>query len=58
MPDQPADPIHYDMRVPPEPKNRGKERDAARKHGDKINIEGGTKEKGANDAPKENREQE
>jgi hypothetical protein len=22
MPDQPADPIHYDMKIPPEPKDR------------------------------------
>ena len=38
MPEQPADPIHYDMKIPPEPKNREEERDSAKKHGDKIDT--------------------
>lgn len=44
MPDQPADPIHYDMKIPPEPKHHEQERDAEKKHGDKINIGGGANE--------------
>ena len=43
MPDQPADPIHYDMKIPPEPKQDEQERDTEKKHGDKINIGSGTK---------------
>lgn len=40
MPEQPADPIHYDMKIPPEPKDREEEeRHSAKKHGDKINTE-------------------
>jgi hypothetical protein len=38
MPDQPADPIHYDMKIPPEPEQRSEEQDSAKKHGDKINT--------------------
>ncbi len=38
MPDQPADPIHYDMKIPPEPKNQDEESDSAKKHGDKIDT--------------------
>lgn len=38
MPDQPSDPIHYDMKIPPEPKDHEEEeRHSAKKHGDKIN---------------------
>ena len=47
MPDQPADPIHYDMKIPPEPKNRDQESDSPKKHGDKINTESGTEDKNA-----------
>jgi len=43
MPDQPADPIHYDMRVPPEPKHREEQRGEEKKHGDKIDTEAKTK---------------
>lgn len=40
MPDQPADPIHYDMKIPPKPKNHEEEeRHSAKKHGDKINSQ-------------------
>ena len=38
MPEQPPDPIHYDMKIPPEPKDRDEEeRHNSKKHGDKIN---------------------
>jgi hypothetical protein len=47
MPDQPADPVHYDMKVPPEPKNNEEERESAKKHGDKINSEAGSDDKNA-----------
>lgn len=47
MPDQPADPIHYDMRVPPEPEHRDEEREPARKQEDKTDTETGNKEKAA-----------
>ena len=39
MPDQPADPIHYDMKIPPEPKHPNEENEPAKKHGDKIDTE-------------------
>lgn len=40
MPDQPPDPIHYDMKIPPEPKDHDEEeRHSAKKHGDKIHTE-------------------
>ncbi len=39
MPDQPADPIHYDMKIPPEPKHQGEEeQEPAKKLGDKIDA--------------------
>jgi len=38
VPDQPADPINYDMKITPEPKNREEEAGPAKKHGDKIDI--------------------
>ena len=38
MPEQPADPIHYDMKIPPEPKNREEESESTKKQGDKINT--------------------
>jgi hypothetical protein len=47
MPDQPADPIHYDMKIPPEPKHRDEERESAKKHGDKINTDTGPADKNA-----------
>ena len=51
MPDQPADPIHYDMKIPPEPKQSDEESESAKKHGDKINTGGaGNSEAGKNDS--------
>jgi len=41
MPDQPADPIHYDMKIPPEPKQRDEQSEEAKKHGDKIDVDKG-----------------
>jgi hypothetical protein len=38
MPDQPADPIHYDMKIPPDPKHRDEESEPAKKQGDKIDT--------------------
>ena len=38
MPEQPADPIHYDMRVPPEPKHPEEQHKEIKKDGDKINT--------------------
>jgi hypothetical protein len=38
MPEQPADPIHYDMKIPPERKDRDQESESTKKHGDKINT--------------------
>lgn len=39
MPDQPPDPIHYDMKIPPEPKDQqAEEQESAKKHGDKLNT--------------------
>lgn len=55
MPDQPADPIHYDMRIPPEPKHKDENRDVAKKHSDKINTEPVSDEKNAGSGEKENR---
>ena len=45
MPDQPEDPIHYEMKIPPEPKKRDEEPDPANKHGDKIDTGTATSEK-------------
>jgi hypothetical protein len=42
MPDQPADPIHYDMKIPPEPDRPDEEREPAKRHGDKLDTETGT----------------
>ena len=43
MPDQPDDPIHYDMKVPPEPGNQDAgEHEPAKKHGDKLDTGSGT----------------
>ena len=40
MPDQPPDSIHYDMKIPPEPKDHEEEeRHSAKKHGDKIHTD-------------------
>jgi hypothetical protein len=51
MPDQPADPIHYDMKIPPEPTQPDdEEHSSTKKHGDKINTGTGPSEK---DAPRE-----
>ena len=51
MPDQPADPIHYDMKIPPEPKQSEEESDSATKQRDKINTEAGaTSEAGTVDS--------
>jgi hypothetical protein len=47
MPHQPADPIHYNMKIPPERKHNDKEREPAKKHGDKIDTETGNREKPA-----------
>lgn len=39
MPDQPADPIHYDMKIPAEPRNQdAEEHESAKKHGDKLDT--------------------
>jgi hypothetical protein len=38
MPEQPADPIHYDMKIPPEPKQLPEKPEEAKKHGDKIDT--------------------
>ena len=38
MPEQPADPIHYDMKIPPEPKQRDEKPEETKKHGDKIDV--------------------
>jgi len=51
MPDQPADPIHYDMKIPPEPKQKTEQSDSAKKQGDKINTES---EPGDKNAEREN----
>ena len=51
MPEQPADPIHYDMKIPPEPKNREEESDSTKKHGDKINT--GTESNDTDPQPEE-----
>jgi hypothetical protein len=51
MPDQPADPVHYDMKIPPEPKP-DESREPEKKHGDKINID---RESGQPDAQQEDK---
>ena len=41
MPDQPADPIHYEMKIPPEPKHPKKDEES-----DKAEAGGGDSESG------------
>jgi hypothetical protein len=43
MPEQPADPIHYDTKIPPEPKDREEQHGEEKKHGDKIDTGDKTK---------------
>ncbi len=51
MPEQPPDPIHYDMKIPPEPKDSDEEeRHSAKKHGDKISSESPAPDSNANHA--------
>jgi len=38
MPEQPADPIHYDTKIPPEPKHGEEQQDEKKEHGDKIDT--------------------
>ena len=54
MPDQPADPLHYDMKIPPEPKDRHEESEGAKKPADKIDT--GSSDKNADREHRESRE--
>ena len=35
MPDQPADPRHYEMKIPPEPQHANEEKESEKSTGDK-----------------------